>query len=253
MHLALMPHPQTCLVTGGSMGIGLAICQRFASAGFQVYNLDIQPPKQPEANIHWLKADMGNSQQVTQAVQQAIAQSGAIHTLVCNAGIHLSANIEQTSEAQLDQLFAINVKGAVAAIQGVLPGMCEQHAGSILLISSDQAIVGKTRSFAYGLSKAALASIAKTTALDYAQYGIRANAICPGTIETPLYHQAINNYIKQSGADETQVHQQEAALQPLGRLGRADEVAELVFFLASDKAAFITGSLQVIDGGYTAQ
>jgi NAD(P)-dependent dehydrogenase (short-subunit alcohol dehydrogenase family) len=103
------------------------------------------------------------------------------------------------------------------------------------------------------MSKAALASIAKTTALDYARYNIRSNAVCPGTIETPLYHQAIDKYCEHSGADKTQIHQEESDLQPLGRLGQPEEVAELVLFLASEKSKFITGSLQVIDGGYTAQ
>ena len=93
--------------------------------------------------------------------------------------------------------------------------------------------------------------MAKTTALDYASYNIRANAVCPGTIETPLYHSAIDKYCASSGADKAQVHAAEAALQPLGRLGQPEEVAQLVLFLASDKAGFITGSLQVIDGGYT--
>jgi len=95
--------------------------------------------------------------------------------------------------------------------------------------------------------------MAKTTALDYASFNIRANAVCPGTIETPLYHQAIDKYCQRSGADKKQVHREEEQLQPLGRLGQPEEVAELVLFLASDKAKFITGSLQVIDGGYTAQ
>ena len=125
--------------------------------------------------------------------------------------------------------------------------------GAIILMSSDQALIAKHNSFAYNLSKAALASIAKTTALDYANFNIRANAVCPGTIETPLYHQAIDKYVKSSGADKDKVHQEEASLQPLNRLGQPEEVAELVLFLASDKAKFITGSLQVIDGGYTAQ
>ena len=120
-------------------------------------------------------------------------------------------------------------------------------------MSSDQALVAKRNSFIYNLSKTAIASMAKTTALDYASYNIRANAVCPGTIETPLYHQAIDRYCQQSGADKAQVHQEEQAEQPLNRLGKPKEVAELVLFLASDKATFITGSLQVIDGGYTAQ
>ncbi len=131
--------------------------------------------------------------------------------------------------------------------------MKAQKNGAIILMSSDQALIAKHNSFAYNMSKAALASMAKTTALDYAQFNIRANAVCPGTIETPLYHQAINNYCEKSGANKAEAHAEEAALQPLGRLGQAEEVAELVYFLASDNAKFITGSLQVIDGGYTAQ
>ena len=131
--------------------------------------------------------------------------------------------------------------------------MKAQRSGAIILMASDQAVIAKHNSFAYNLSKAALASMAKTTALDYAKFNIRANAVCPGTIETPLYHKAIDNYVARSGADKTQIHAEEAALQPLGRLGQAEEVAELTYFLASNKASFITGSLQMIDGGYTAQ
>ena len=156
-------------------------------------------------------------------------------------------------EADLEKIFNINVKGAFSAIKAVLPTMKRQHNGAIILMSSDQALVAKKNSFAYNLSKTALASIAKTTALDYAEFNIRANAVCPGTIETPLYHQAIDSYCLTSGADKNKVHQAEQALQPLGRLGQPEEVAELVLFLASDKAKFITGSLQVIDGGYTVQ
>jgi 2-keto-3-deoxy-L-fuconate dehydrogenase len=126
------------------------------------------------------------------------------------------------------------------------------NGGAILYIASEQALVAKTNSFAYNLSKHALASMAKTTALDYAKYNIRANALCPGTIETPLYHNAIDRYCKQSGAGKIQVHAEEAAAQPLGRIGQPEEVAAMAFFLASDEASFVTGSLQVMDGGYTA-
>jgi NAD(P)-dependent dehydrogenase (short-subunit alcohol dehydrogenase family) len=138
-------------------------------------------------------------------------------------------------------------------IKAFLPNMKLNKNGSIILMSSDQALIAKHNSFAYNLSKAALASMAKTTALDYATFNIRANAVCPGTIETPLYHQAIDNYCQKSGADKAEVHNEEASLQPLNRIGQPEEVAELVLFLASDKAKFITGSLQVIDGGYTVQ
>ena len=182
-----------------------------------------------------------------------IAKATTIDVLVSNAGIHFSGNIENTTEADLDKVLNINVKGAYAAVKAVLPNMKANNKGAIILMASDQALIAKQNSFAYNISKVALASMAKTTALDYASFNIRANAVCPGTIETPLYHQAIDSYCERSGADKAAVHAEEAALQPLGRLGQPEEVAELVYFLASDKAKFITGSLQVIDGGYTAQ
>ena len=239
---------KSCIVTGGSSGIGLSICQLFVEQGYQVFNLDLQPGKY--GDFH--QCDVTNVDQVESIIAN-ICQQHSIDALVSNAGIHFSANIENTSEQDLERVFSINVKGAYAAIKSVLPAMKNQKNGSIILVSSDQAIVGKQNSFAYNLSKAALASMAKTTALDYAKYNIRANAVCPGTIETPLYHTAIDNYCEESGADKNAVHQEEASMQPLGRLGQPEEVAELVLFLASDKAKFITGSLQVIDGGYTAQ
>lgn len=239
---------KVCIVTGGSSGIGLSIVELFLQKGYQVFNLDMTE----SALGDFRHCDISQVEQVSQIISE-IAQQHSIDVLVSNAGIHFSGSIENTSEAELDRVFNINVKGCYAAIKAVLPTMKAQQNGAIILMASDQALIGKQNSFAYNLSKAALASIAKTTALDYAAFNIRANAVCPGTIATPLYHQAIDNYCAKSGADKAQVHAEEAALQPLGRLGQANEVAELVYFLSSDKATFITGSLQVIDGGYTAQ
>ena len=239
---------KVCIVTGGSSGIGLSIVKLFLTKQYQVFNLDISPSTYGE----FCQCDITKVSEVSQIIN-TIAKQGPIDVLVSNAGIHFSGSIENTSEADLERVFNINVKGAYAAVKSVLPTMKTQNNGAIILMASDQALIAKHNSFAYNLSKASLASMAKTTALDYAQFNIRANAVCPGTIETPLYHQAINNYCEKSGAVKAEVHAEEAALQPLGRLGQAEEVAELVYFLASDKAKFITGSLQVIDGGYTAQ
>jgi len=238
---------KVAVITGGSKGIGSAIVSLFLQEQYIVYNLDISP-----SDIgHFIECDMSKFQQVSNAIAQVIKEQGRLDVLICNAGIHLSANIENTSEDDFDKLFAINVKGAFAAIQASLECMKAQNNGSILIIASDQAFIAKTNSFAYNLSKHALASLCKTTALDYAAFNIRVNALCPGTIETPLYHNAINKYCQSSGADKQQVHASEEALQPLGRLGQPCEVAQYALFLTSDKATFITGSLPLIDGGYT--
>ncbi|GAC27019.1 oxidoreductase ucpA [Glaciecola pallidula DSM 14239 = ACAM 615] len=237
---------KTLVLTGGSSGIGLAIAAKFEANGFTVFNLDIQP------GMHgrFIECDVRNHDAVCNIIAD-IASKHSINVLICNAGKHVSANIEATSEADLLALFNLNVKGAFSATQAVLPAM-KSGGGVILYVASEQALVAKTNSFAYNLSKHALASMAKTTAVDYAKFNIRANALCPGTIETPLYHNAIDRYCEQSGADKNAVHAHEAALQPLGRIGQPEEVAAMAYFLASDDASFVTGSLQVIDGGYTA-
>ncbi|WP_440055004.1 SDR family NAD(P)-dependent oxidoreductase [Pseudoalteromonas sp. T1lg65] len=240
---------KVAIVTGGSFGIGLAIVEKLLSLHYRVFNLDIA-----HSNVGEFKhCDVSQVQEVKNAIATIVNDVGRVDALISNAGKHLSADIEHTDEATLDQLFALNVKGAYAAIQAVLPSMKAQRSGSVVLMSSDQALIAKKNSFAYNLTKNALASMAKTTALDYAEYGIRANAVCPGTIETPLFHNAIDAYCARSGANKADIVAEEAAMQPLGRLGKAEEVAALVAFLVSDEAAFITGSLQSIDGGYTAQ
>lgn len=240
---------KVAIVTGGTKGIGLAVVKRLLTSGYEVHNLDITP-----SNVGvFHHCDVSDVEAVRRSINTIHEQSQRIDVLVSNAGKHLSANIESTDEQTLDALFALNVKGAYAAVQSVLPTMKANNAGSIILIASDQALIAKQNSFAYNLTKHALASMAKTTALDYARFNIRANAVCPGTIETPLFHNAIDAYCDKSGANKADIVAEEASLQPLNRLGQADEVAALVNFLASDDASFITGSLQSIDGGYTAQ
>ena len=208
-------HPKPlCIVTGGSFGIGAAVCETFNTKGYQVVNLDIQCNPQQADEIHWVDCDMSVIQKVSDAIKGVINQYGRVDCLVSNAGMHYSGTIEDTSELAFEKVFNLNVKGAIAATQAVLPYMKAQQAGVILYMASDQALIAKPNSFAYNLSKAALASMARTTAIDYASYQIRANAICPGTIETPLYHHAIERYVAKSGADNNKIHCEEAALQP---------------------------------------
>lgn len=242
-----------CVVTGGSLGIGLAVVRKFTANGYRVFNLDVRGFEDSDEPATWVSCDVTDGNAVQLVINEIVAETGRVDCLVSNAGKHYSANIEDTSPEMFDSVFSLNVKGAYHAIRAVLPTMKKALGGAIVIMASDQALVGKRNSFAYNLSKAALASMAKTTALDYASYGIRANAVCPGTIETPLYHNAIDKYVATSGADKQAVHAEEQAAQPLGRLGQPEEVAGLTYFLASDEAKFITGSLHSIDGGYTAQ
>ncbi|MFC4699547.1 SDR family oxidoreductase [Glaciecola siphonariae] len=242
---------QRVVISGGSSGIGLAIVERFVNSGHQVFNLDIQPSSNKTLMHCDVQCDV-TDHEVVKACIDEIAKDGNIDVLVCNAGAHMSANIEQTDEASLLRLFNLNVKGAYSLTQASLAHMKSQG-GSIIYVASDQAIVAKQNSFAYNLTKHALASMAKTTALDYAAFNIRANAVCPGTIETPLFHSAIERYCASSGQDKASVVADEAKMQPLGRIGQPQEVAAMVAFLASAEASFVTGSLQLIDGGYCAQ
>ncbi|GFD67535.1 short-chain dehydrogenase [Alteromonas sp. KUL106] len=242
-----------CIVTGGSLGIGYAVCKVFSQNGYDVVNLDIRDFEQPLLNSLWKPCDVSVVSNIELSIREVLAMYGRIDALVCNAGIHVSATIEETDEVLLDKVINLNIKGAYGAIKSCLPTMKAQGSGAIVVMGSDQSFVGKRNSFAYGLSKGALASVAKTTALDYASYNIRVNAVCPGTIETPLFHNAIDNYVARSGANKDEVVAEEAAAQPIGRLGQPEDVAELTYFLCSSKASFITGSLYAVDGGYTTQ
>lgn len=240
---------KVAVVTGGAKGIGLAILAGLEAEGYHVFNLDLEAG---EKGV-WLQCDVTDKEKVNACINSIFTQTGQIDVLVCNAGIHASGTIESTDEASFDKVFNINVKGVYHSIRACLPYMSRAQKGSIVLLGSDQSLIAKPNSFAYNLSKHALASIAKTTAIDYAKNNIRVNAVCAGTTETPLYHAAIDSYCARTGADKAQIHAEEGALQPLGRIATPEEIANLVVFLASDKASFITGSLHAIDGGYTAQ
>ena len=176
-----------------------------------------------------------------------------IDALVCNAGIDFSSNIETTTEDDFDKVVAINLKGCFFLTQAILPFMKKQNSGSIVFVGSDQTTIGKRNSAIYGATKTALGSLAKTTALDYAEYGIRSNLVAAGTIDTPLYQTAVKNYCIKSGANIQDVHKDEAKELPVNRLGNPHEVANLIYFLCSDETAFMTGGIYPIDGGYTAK
>lgn len=239
------------VISGGSSGIGLACVKKFLQQdNYTIYNLDINPSNISHNNYHYIQADMSDSNQIKQAIKQILTHTDQINSLIISAGIHLSATIEATTDAMLMQIVNLNLLGAFWLIQGIIPHM-KNSGGSIITIGSDQSLIAKNNSAAYGMTKAGLASLTKSTALDYAKYNIRANCIGAGTIDTPLYRQAIAKYANKSGINLQQIEQEEQLAQPVGRIGEAYEVAELAYFLAGEWATFITGAIIPIDGGYT--
>lgn len=244
---------KTVLVTGGSSGIGAATVKIFADAGYKVFSLDKDTPTLIHAHVTHIACDVSQLDALEAAVQQIKQSSSSLDVVVSAAGQYISASIEETTEADYDRIMNVNLKGSFFLLKAVLPIMKAQKHGSIVLVASDQSLVGKTRSAAYGASKAALAQLAKSTALDYAHANIRVNAVCPGTIDTPLYRHAIQRSHEKSGVPLAKIEHELAEMQPLRRIGLSPEVADAIFFLSSDAAAFITGALLPIDGGYIAQ
>jgi NAD(P)-dependent dehydrogenase (short-subunit alcohol dehydrogenase family) len=246
MHLT-----KIAVITGGSKGIGRETTLLFARNNYKVFVLDIEKPAYHDDNIFYMNCDVTNIQEIDSTIATVIEKVSYIDVLVNNAGVHLSANIENTSEEDYDRVMDINFKGCFFILKVVLPYMRERKKGTIVLLGSDQSFVGKPNNAIYGATKGAIAQLTKSTALDYAKYNIRVNCVCAGTIDTPLYRNAIEEYSKKSGIALAEIEGKEAALQPLARIGKPEEVAELVYFLCSDKADFITGGLFPIDGGYT--
>ncbi len=244
---------KTMVISGGSKGIGEATVQRFLKENYQVLVMGLNPPTLEHAHLHFFACDVSESEQIEGCTTRILKEYPKIDALVCNAGIHFSATILQSSVADYDRVMNINLRSCFLLTQRFLPSMIEQNQGAIVYVGSDQTLIGKKNSSVYGMSKAALGSLAKTTALDFAKNNIRVNTIAVSTVETPLYHAAIEKYCARTGIDKKDVHIQEAKELPINRLGQPFEIANVIYFLCSDEGSFITGATIPVDGGYTAQ
>jgi NAD(P)-dependent dehydrogenase (short-subunit alcohol dehydrogenase family) len=236
---------KTALITGGGSGIGEAIARCFSAAGARIIVLDRDEPNGRRvvselSDAQFIACDVADAL----AVNHAIAQIDRCDVLVNNAGIGHVGTILQTSMEELERLWAVNVRGVFNLSKALLPRMVEQGGGSIINIASIGGIVALKDRLAYCTTKFAVVGLTRCMALDHASQRIRVNCICPGRVETPFVQARITQY-----ADPKKAYEDMAASHPLNRMAQPDEIAAAALYLASDEAAFVTGSALVIDGG----
>ena len=242
---------KTALVTAAAQGIGRATVLAFAREGARVIGTDI--------NSELLKAlaaecgcetgllDVTNAEAVAEAVSL-----GPIDILFNGAGFVHHGNVLDCSEEQWQQAFDLNVRSMFRMIKAFLPGMLERGNGSIINVASGaSSIKAAANRFVYGSTKAAVIGLTKSVALDFITKGVRCNAICPGTIESPSLRDRISALADSSGKSKDDVEGMFVARQPMGRLGTADEIAALAVYLASDESRFTTGTAMLVDGGWS--
>jgi len=247
---------KTALVTGAGSGIGAAIAKTFAEAGARVFVTDRDETggRQTVADItasgrtaDFLGLDVTSEEQCAEVAAAVLARAGHLDILVNNAGIGHVGTMATTTGADMDRIYAVNTRGVFNVSKAFFPSMLARRHGVIVNIASIAGLVGIRDRLAYCTSKSAVVGITKAMALDHAQEGIRVNAICPGRVETPWQAERLKEY-----PDPEKAYAEMCATQPMGRMGRPDEIAAAALYLASDEAAFLTGATLTPDGGWSA-
>lgn len=235
---------KTALVTAAGQGIGKATAELFSGEGARVIATDIN-----EAALHNLEGCRTRRLDVTDknAIERLAAETGAVDILFNCAGYVADGPILNCAEADWDFSFELNVKSMYRVIKAFLPAMLAAGGGSIINMSSVAgALTAAPNRFVYGATKAAVIGMTKSVALDYIKQGIRCNAICPGTIDTPSLQERLNAF-----ADPAQARRDFENRQPIGRLGAAEEIANLALYLAADESSYTTGAIIPVDGGWS--
>jgi len=239
---------KTAVVTAAGQGIGRAIAEAFVREGAKVWATDLDLKKLEGLTGAELRAVDVLS---TAAVDALARETGAIDILVNAAGYVHHGTVLECSDKDWDFSFDLNVKSMHRTTKAYVPGMLEKGAGSIVNIASGAGSVrGIPNRYVYGATKAAVIGLTKAVAADFIKRGIRANAICPGTIQSPSLDQRIADQAKASGQSLEAVRQAFVDRQPMGRLGTAEEIAWLAVYLASDEASYTTGQIHLADGGF---
>lgn len=237
------------VVTAAGQGIGRAIVEAFLAQGAIVHAVDREAPliADFEHNIAIDLTDHGS-------VDALVLRTGPVDILVNAGGIVHAGTILDCEPDDWDLAFSLNATAMYRSIRTYLPAMIASGAGSIINVASvASSLIGVKGRFAYGASKAAVIGLTKAIAADFAPQGIRCNAICPGTIESPSLLERIREQSQRTGDSYEATYQAFAARQPMGRLGRPDEIAALAVYLATDESAFVTGTTAIIDGGWTTE
>lgn len=247
---------KTVFITGGSTGIGAAAVAKFAAKGWNVAFMDVNPrpetPAKKRDNILFSEGDTRSRADLDRAVKAATERFGAIDSLIVNAGIHRNNRLLDVDDAEMDMMIDINIKGSINTLRAVVPEIIKAGGGSVVINCSDQWFIGKPGNFIYGMTKGALGQITRSLALELAPYSIRVNAVCPGTIHTPLVDHIFELQSAKTGKSVECLWEEENTLFARGSAGTPEEVANLMYFLASDEASFCTGGHYLVDGGLTA-
>ena len=244
---------RSAIVTGGGSGIGQAIALRFAQSGARVAILDIGAAEETLGSIEAaggaataIRCDVTRQEEVARAFGEAAERFGALDVLVTSAGVAHVGTVEQTTEADLDRLYSVNVKGVYNCLRLGVAAM-KQRGGVILNVASVAASIGIPDRFAYSMTKGAVLSMTLSIARDYVEQGIRCNSISPARVHTPF----VDGFLaKNYPGREAEMFAKLERTQPIGRMGRPAEIAELALYLCSDAASFITGTDYRIDGGF---
>jgi 2-keto-3-deoxy-L-fuconate dehydrogenase len=238
-------------MTASGAGIGRATALRFAAEGAHVIATDLRPESMADLKDHGVAEVDVLDVRDTEAVNATAEKYGPIDVLYNCAGVVHHGTVLDTSEADWDLSFDVNVKAMHRTIRAFLPGMLDKGGGAIVNISSGASSVrGIPNRYAYGASKAAVIGLTKSVAADFIKQGIRCNAVCPGTIQSPSLDGRIETLARDTGKPVEEVRQAFVDRQPMGRLGTAEEIAWLALYLASDESSYSTGQIYLSDGGF---
>lgn len=252
---------KTIFITGGATGIGRASVRKFLNEGWNVGFMDINASEAQslldEADVPdrllFTEGNTRNREDIRKAVDATVNHFGHLDAVFANAGIHRCNTLLDIADEELDLMIQTNIYGTVNSLREAVPHLIENGGGSVVINCSDQWFVGKPNSFAYGLTKGALGQITRSLSIDLGPKNIRVNAVCAGTIHTPLVDNLFCKFAQVEGKTIEDYWMQENALYARGRSGQPEEVAELVYFLASDNSSFCTGGHYLIDGGLVAR